>query len=174
MTQPRHVVFSHGQESGPWGAKITALAETARSEGYGAESIDYQGIDSPSERLVKLMDGCKALQGELVLVGSSMGAYVSMRAAALLHVRALFLIAPALTLPGEPSAAEKLHPCPMTLVHGWLDDVVPVEQSMAFAREHGCALHILNDGHRLQESVRQIKHLFEDFLVALDLPPPLR
>jgi hypothetical protein len=23
----RHVVFSHGQESGPWGRKISALAE---------------------------------------------------------------------------------------------------------------------------------------------------
>src|SRR6266513_325464 len=32
----RHVVFSHGQESGPWGRKISALAEVARSEGYVA------------------------------------------------------------------------------------------------------------------------------------------
>ena len=30
----RHVVFSHGKESGPWGRKISALAEVARSEGY--------------------------------------------------------------------------------------------------------------------------------------------
>ena len=30
----RHVVFSHGQESGPWGRKIAALADVARSEGY--------------------------------------------------------------------------------------------------------------------------------------------
>ena len=33
-TVQRHVVFSHGKDSGPWGSKITALAETARSEGY--------------------------------------------------------------------------------------------------------------------------------------------
>ena len=39
----RYVVFSHGQDSGPWGTKITALAETARAEGYEVESVDYRG-----------------------------------------------------------------------------------------------------------------------------------
>jgi predicted alpha/beta hydrolase len=51
----RHVVFSHGQESGPWGRKISALAEVARSEGYDAHSVDYRGIveenTSVAERL---------------------------------------------------------------------------------------------------------------------------
>ena len=32
----RHIVFSHGQGSGPWGRKISALAEVARSEGFEA------------------------------------------------------------------------------------------------------------------------------------------
>ena len=43
----RHVVFSHGKESGPWGRKISALAEVARSEGYDAHSVDYRGLEEP-------------------------------------------------------------------------------------------------------------------------------
>jgi hypothetical protein len=38
----RHVVFSHGQESGPWGTKISAMAEVAKSEGWSVDSVDYR------------------------------------------------------------------------------------------------------------------------------------
>ena len=58
-----------------------------------------------------------------------------------------------------------------TIVHGWKDDVVPVEQSIEFARRYGCALHILDSDHRLQDEVRFLKYLFEYFLISLDLPP---
>src|SRR2546430_13666602 len=44
----RHVVFSHGQESGPWGRKISALAEVARSEGYLAHSVRSEEHTSDS------------------------------------------------------------------------------------------------------------------------------
>src|SRR6516165_7845907 len=57
----RHVVFSHGQEAGPWGRKITALAEVARAEGYDAHSVDYRGIDAPRARVARLVDFCKEL-----------------------------------------------------------------------------------------------------------------
>ncbi len=49
------VIFSHGQESGPWGTKIRAMAERARSLGCAVDSIDYQGIADPSERVSKLV-----------------------------------------------------------------------------------------------------------------------
>jgi len=88
----------------------------------------------------------------------------------LLHARGVFLMAPALTMPGLPPLRDKLLDCPTTIVHGWKDDVVPVEQSIEFARRHGCALHILNSDHRLQDEVRLLKYLFEYFLVSLDLP----
>ena len=57
----RHVVFSHGQEAGPWGRKITALAEVARAEGYDAHSVDYRGIDEPRARVARLVEFCKEL-----------------------------------------------------------------------------------------------------------------
>ena len=53
------VVFSHGRESGPWGSKITAMAAMVRTHGWAAESVDYRGLDDPSERVRKLLvAGC--------------------------------------------------------------------------------------------------------------------
>lgn len=166
----RYVVFSHGKESGPWGGKITTLAETARVEGYEVESVDYQGIESPRDRITKLVDTCKPLSGELVLVGSSLGAYVSLAAASFLHARGLFLMAPAVYAPGLPDLRKGVLDCPLTIVHGYHDDVVPYEQSLRLAQEYGAALHLVNGDHRLNANMRVIRYLFEYFLIALDLP----
>ncbi|MCU0758717.1 MAG: alpha/beta hydrolase [Steroidobacteraceae bacterium] len=173
MAKPRYCVFSHGKDSEPWGKKIIAMAETARSEGYTVESIDYRGIDTVEGRIAKLVEGCKNLQGDLVLVGSSLGGYVCTSAASFLHARGVFLLAPALYLDGLPPLRPRVVDCPVELVHGWRDDVVPLEHSMRFAREYGAALHVLEDDHRLHGSIRRIKHLFEFFLISVDLPPEL-
>ena len=50
------VCFSHGKESGPWGSKIKCLAKVAERCGFAVESIDYQGIGDPDERVEKLLD----------------------------------------------------------------------------------------------------------------------
>src|SRR2546429_4664372 len=98
----RHVVFSHGQESGPWGRKISALAEVARSEGYDTHSVDYRGIDEPRARVARLVDFCKELTGDLVLVGSSLGGYVAATSASLLPARGGVPLAPAPYPQGPP------------------------------------------------------------------------
>ncbi len=167
---PRHVVFSHGKESGPWGRKISALAEVARSEGYDAHSVDYRGLDHPRQRVAKLVDFCKELAGDLVLVGSSLGGYVAVASASLLHARGLFLMAPALYMEGLPELRTGVVDCPTTIVHGWKDDVVPFEHSVRFAQTYKAALHILESDHRLHNQLRVIQYLFEYFLIALDLP----
>ncbi|MEP7312336.1 MAG: alpha/beta hydrolase [Pseudomonadota bacterium] len=169
----RYVVFSHGKDSGPWGTKITALADTARGEGYEVESVDYRGVESPADRVTRLADVCKNLHGELVLVGSSMGGYVSVAAAATLHARGVFLMAPALYMPGLPELRARVLDCPATLVHGWRDDIVPFDQSVRFAKEYGAQLHLVDSDHQLHDQLRLIKYLFEYFLIALDLPPAL-
>ncbi len=169
----RHVVFSHGKESGPWGTKITSLAETARAEGYEVDSVDYRGIDSPVDRVTRLVDACRGLQGDLVLVGSSLGGYVALQAAATLHARGIFLMAPALYMPGLAPLRPGLLDCPAAVVHGWRDEVVPFEHSIRFATENRASLHMLDGDHGLHAQLREIKYLFEYFLVALDLPAPL-
>ncbi len=166
----RYVVFSHGKESGPWGTKITAMAEVARAEGYEVESVDYRGLDDPQERVARLLSACRELQGPLVLVGSSLGAHVCTQASALLRARGLFLLAPAFYMPGFEQFTPKPAPCPISIVHGWNDDIVPVENSIRYAREHQASLHILNSDHRLQDVLGQINYWFEYFLVRLDKP----
>ncbi len=167
----RYVVFSHGKDSGPWGLKISTLADVARAEGYEVQSVDYRGIDSPAARVDTLIEFCKTLSGELVLVGSSLGGYVATEAAALLHGRGLFLMAPALYVEGLPALRGQRPDCPVAIVHGWRDQVVPVAHSVRFAEENRAVLHVLDDEHQLHGTLRQIKALFEYFLIALDLPP---
>jgi len=165
----RYVVFSHGKDSSPWGKKITALAEVARDEGYEVESVDYRGIDTPRGRIDKLIEVCKTLAGDLVLVGSSLGAYVTVAAGSMLHARGAFLMAPALYLEGLPPLREKMVDYPAAIVHGWRDEVVPVEHSVRFARECAVSLHLLDGDHQLHEQLPFIKYLFEYFLISLDL-----
>jgi len=166
----RYVVFSHGKDSGPWGKKITALADVARSEGYEVESVDYRGIETVKGRSDKLIEVCKSLSGDLVLAGSSLGGFVAVSAASPLHARGVFLMAPALYLEGLPPLRERLLDCPAAIVHGWQDQTVPVEHSIRFARDYRASLHLLDSGHQLHDQLRFIKYLFEYFLIGLDLP----
>jgi len=166
----RHVIFSHGKESGPWGSKIAAMAEVARSEGYEPDSVDYRGIDDPHDRLTRLLSFCRDLRGELVLVGSSLGGHVATAASSLLRARGLFLLAPAFYMPGHERETPEPADCPLTIVHGWRDEVVPVENSIRYAREHDATLHLIDADHRMQDRIALINYLFEYFLVSLDLP----
>jgi len=169
-TNARHVVFSHGQEAGPWGRKISVLAEVARAAGYQAHSVDYRGIDEPRARVARLVDFCQELAGEPVLVGSSLGGYVAVASAARLHARGVFLMAPALYMQGLPELRADVLECPAAVVHGWRDDVVPYEHSVRFAHACKAALHLLESDHRLHNQLHVIQYLFENFLIALDLP----
>src|SRR5580692_3944942 len=82
------VVFSHGKESGPWGAKITAMAAVVRDLELGVESVDYRGMEDPAERVKKLVSVGLELKEPAVLVGSSMGGHVAAAAASRIRARA--------------------------------------------------------------------------------------
>ena len=164
----RHVVFSHGKESGPWGNKISALAEVARDEGYEVESVDYRGIDDPRERVTRLLAFCRNFEGRLVLVGSSMGGHVCTAGSRLLRAEGLFLLAPAFYMPGYEELTPPPPDCPITIMHGWRDEVVPVANSIRFARRYGATLHVVDSDHRLQDRIGDMLVFFEHFLVRLD------
>jgi pimeloyl-ACP methyl ester carboxylesterase len=161
------VVFSHGKESGPWGGKITAMAAVVRALDLGVESIDYRGIDDPGQRVEKLIAAGRALPAPVVLVGSSMGGHVSAAAARPLNAQALFLLAPAFYMRGFEKYTPQDVPADVAIVHGWHDDIVPVENSFRWAREHDAALHVLNSGHRLEDQIDTICSLLRAFLRAL-------
>ena len=161
------VVFSHGKESGPWGSKITALCAVARELGLQVESVDYRGIDDPRERVEKLLAVGAALPAPLVLVGSSLGGHVAAAAATRLTARALFLMAPAFYMPGFEQYTPQGVSCPVSIVHGWGDDIVPVGNSIRWAGEQRAQLHILDSDHRLENQIGAIGRLFKDFLENL-------
>ena len=165
MSQRRVVLFSHGQESGPWGTKITALARDAKDAGFAVDSIDYRGMADPAERAKKLIARMRVCSEEILLVGSSMGGYVAVAAAQQQPAAGLFLMAPALAVPGWPKLGEIVS-APAFIVHGWQDDIVPIEWSIDFARVNKARLHLLNAGHSLTEALDEIRALFGAFLSA--------
>jgi len=131
------------------------------------ESVDYRGIDDPAVRVLKLLDTAVRLKGPLVLVGSSMGGHVSAAAAARTQSRGLFLLAPAFYMPGFEAHTPQDVSCPTVIVHGWRDDIVPVDNSIRWAREHRAALHILESDHRLEDKIEEICSLLRSFLTDL-------
>jgi alpha-beta hydrolase superfamily lysophospholipase len=161
------VVFSHGKESGPWGSKISAMAAVVRDLNLSVESVDYRGISDPGARVEKLIAVAAGLPGPLVLVGSSMGGHVSAAAAARLEARALFLLAPAFYMPGFEQYTPQDIAVPTAIVHGWHDEIVPVENSIRWAREHGATLHLVESEHRLEDQIARICALLRDFLSEL-------
>ena len=118
----QHIIFSHGKESGPWGSKITKMAEFAKSIcDCEIHSIDYQDLESPDDRVQRLVDYLKTLRGKIILVGSSMGGYVSTVASTQVEVDGLMLLAPAFNLPGY-QVQNPTTPCKnLQIIHGWHD-----------------------------------------------------
>jgi alpha/beta superfamily hydrolase len=100
-------------------------------------------------------------------VGSSMGGHVSAVAAARARARGLFLLAPAFYMPGFEAYTPQDVPCPTVIVHGWRDDIVPVDNSIRWAREYRAALHILESDHRLEDKIEEICRLLRSFLTDL-------
>jgi pimeloyl-ACP methyl ester carboxylesterase len=154
------VCFNHGKESGPWGTKITRLAEVARQQGFAVHSPDYSHSPDPAARVRQLLALQLPRSGPRVLVGSSMGGYVAAQACAALKPDALFLMAPALYFPGWDEEPEGI-PQDTVVVHGWDDDIVPAERALRFASRHHAALHLYRAGHGLSEVLEEIAVLFE-------------
>lgn len=158
------VIFSHGQESGPWGTKIRSMADVVKSLGCEADSIDYQGIADPTDRVNKLVNEAGDIADKLVLVGSSMGGHVATAAAGELGAVGLFVLAPAYYMQDYEELTPIAPSIPISIVHGWHDDVVPVENSIRYARECGATLHIVDGDHRLTANIEQINQLLKAFI----------
>ena len=158
------VIFSHGQESGPWGTKIRAMADLVKSLGCEADSIDYQGIADPTERVEKCIRECADITDKLVLVGSSMGGHVATAAAGQLNAAGLFVLAPAYFMEGHEDLTPEPPPIPVSIVHGWHDDVVPVENSIRYASSCSATLHLVDGDHRLTANIDEINEYLSQFI----------
>ena len=163
------VIFSHGKESGPKATKIVAMQEIVDEFGLKSYSLDYQGIETVEQRVEKLNQFMKTINRPFILVGSSMGAYVSLVASQNNpYIDGLFLLAPALGFEGYETADLAVSPH-TKIVHGWRDEVVPVQNVIEFAQAHHIHLELVDDEHRLSESIERINVQLKNFLQELEL-----
>lgn len=162
------VLFSHGKESGPNGAKIQLLTAVAHELGFETYSVDYTSCINVSER-VKILEQFvekKALK-TCILVGSSMGGYVATLVAQKFKTEGLFLMCPALYLPHYPVQVYQPITTNIEIVHGWDDDIVPYQNSIQFGKETKAHVHLIKDNHRLSEQRSFLVETFRHFLLRL-------
>jgi pimeloyl-ACP methyl ester carboxylesterase len=158
------VIFAHGRESGPWGTKIRILARVAEKHGLRVVSRDDSDTLDPDMRVSRLVDEASTIDEPIILVGSSMGGYVATVASRKLNPVGLFLMAPAFGLPGYTEQSPRPVCRELTIVHGWVDGIVPIEAVLAFSRKHQAMLHLVPAGHALLEQLSWLAQIFELFL----------
>lgn len=161
------IIFSHGKESGPWGFKIKRLAAIAKTMGCEVESIDYTDLMEPEARVERLLATLDNESDSPILVGSSMGGYVALVASESADTKGLFLMAPALYIPGFGQQQYDSKSPLIDIVHGWSDDIIPVEHSIKFARQANVSLHLIAGDHALNEVIDTVESLFTPFLSRL-------
>lgn len=168
-----HVILSHGSESGPDATKVSVLAGVAETLGWSTERPDYRDCDarglaaSVAPRVERLLGRMRAASRPPLLVGSSMGAFVSGLASLQAPCRGLFLLALPTAIPGFEQPYAQRAGIPAMLVHGFADALCPADRALASAREAGMHALLVADGHRLAESVDIVAHQFRLFLEHL-------
>lgn len=171
-----HCILSHGFESGPDATKVAALAEVAERYGWTHERPDYTDLDAKREiselgdveaRLERLraLASAAAARGPLVMAGSSLGAYISARIAMDVPVKALFLMAPPLTM--GPLPALDAPKVPISIIHGWDDELIPAMAVADWAHARRARLLMVDDSHRLSTHVQTSADAFAALLAGL-------
>jgi alpha/beta superfamily hydrolase len=162
------VIFSHSKESGSNGAKIQLLSNIAQQLDFETHSIDYTQCKDVSER-VKILEGFikKNPSQKHILVGSSMGGYVSTVVAQHFATEGLFLMCPALYLSNYPVQRYRPITNNIEIIHGWQDEVVPYQNSIQFGQETKATLYLIADNHRLSEQRIFLGETFRQFLNVL-------
>ena len=176
-----HCILSHGFESGPDATKVAALAEVAASLGWTHERPDYTDLDARRDagelgdvaaryrRLLGLARDA-ASRGPLVLAGSSLGAWISGRASLEVPVAGLFLLAPPVRMvaaSGQEVPPMEAAAVPMSIVHGWHDDLIDPADVVAWTRPRNARLLLVDDGHRLSAHVQASAEAFAVLLRGL-------
>jgi predicted alpha/beta-hydrolase family hydrolase len=167
------ILLSHGSDSGPQATKVSALAALAEARGWRTQRPDYREDDARgyagavAPRLARLNTAIAACEAPPVLVGSSMGAFVSGLASLEHPVAGLFLLATPEAIPGFDTALDLRQDVPTLLIHGWRDELCALDDIYTFASRRQLPLLILDDDHRLGASVDAIGRQFATFLDAL-------
>lgn len=185
-----HVILSHGLESGPEATKVSALAQVAEHLGWTHERPDYRDLDAGGRtedlaaRVARLHERAMAVQGPLVLAGSSMGAFISGEVAGAMaligadsgandpprpRLLGLFLMAPPIAMPGWwPTPLCAPETLPTLVVHGWDDELIPARAVIDWCASRKAELRLVDDSHRLAAHVEYSARAFADLLMRVD------
>jgi pimeloyl-ACP methyl ester carboxylesterase len=158
------VIFSHGKEGSPHGSKSKIINDVCEAHNVKFTTIDYKECKSVNERVSLLDSKVKSNTNRLILVGSSMGGYVSAVCSNKYRTLGLFLIAPALYLTRYDVQEFKSLAANIAVRHGWDDDIISVDNSIKFCKTHNCALSIVDDDHRMSKTRHELKIHFTNFL----------
>lgn len=167
------IILSHGSDSAPDATKVSALAALAESLGWRTQRPDYRADDarghagSVAPRIARLRATIEALDAPPLLVGSSMGAFVSALVSLEVPVAGLLLLATPTAIPGHARAFDLRGDVPTLLIHGWRDEVCPLAGVQAFAAQRRLPLLVLDDDHRLGASMDAIAAQFRHMLDQL-------
>ena len=96
-----------------------------------------------------------------------MGGHVATAAAEAVAAIGLFVLAPAYYMPGDENLTPRAPDIPIAIVHGWHDDIVPVEHSIRFARQSAATLHVVDGDHRLTANIDEINEYLDYFITTL-------
>jgi predicted alpha/beta-hydrolase family hydrolase len=166
------LVLSHGLHSSPDATKVSALANVAEALGFASVRPDYRDLDASGdvrridERIARLIEHA-AKDAPVILAGSSMGAFVSGFASLQSNCVGLFLMALPLAIPGYARRFTATS-VPTSLVHGWNDELCPVDAAIAFARARADEIVLVRDDHRLSNHVDFVAARFGEFLRRFD------
>ncbi len=163
------VIFSHGKEGSPHGSKSRIIEKVAESCKIEFTTIDYATCADVNERVTVLENKIISTTNDIILVGSSMGGYVSAVCSSRFESLGLFLIAPALYLKGYKIQEYKSKAELISVRHGWNDTIIPVENSIKFCKLHNCNLTVDDDDHRMSKTRNELENHFRNFIRACQI-----
>ena len=162
------LILSHGLDSSPEATKVSALARVAEPMGFSSVRPDYRDLDASRDvqrldaRIARLLEHAPKNR-PVILAGSSMGAFISGLASLQSNCVGLFLIALPVSIPGFAPTFDAAR-VPTALVHGWHDELCPVDDAIEFARARGDQITLVRDDHRLSAHVDFVATRFGEFL----------
>jgi alpha/beta superfamily hydrolase len=97
-----------------------------------------------------------------------MGAFISGEVAMSMadsRLRALFLMAPPIAMPGWwPTPLDAPKGLPTMVVHGWGDELIPAQAVVDWCAPRNVELRLVDDSHRLAAHVEYTARAFGDLL----------
>jgi alpha/beta superfamily hydrolase len=158
------VFLLHGRASSPQSPKMQALHAVCLAKGLEDRIPDFSSTNDPHERLARLKDLIRSETRPLIFAASSMGGYVATRVSQETPIEGLFLIAPALYRPTYSINGYAPKARAISIIHGWNDDIVPIEESIRFAKSFGGKLYAISGDHYLDDQLSEIQRAFAHFL----------